>query len=197
MPGIPESMQRARYADECRAAGVFDQYEALLAAGNPPGFAAMLALQEPPGAKNTDRAFSQGQQRKMENMSPMLRGMLQKRARAAGIDTRGKYYVGGPFGAHDARSWVTSAEDLMTVAKRNNLNLEGVLNHKADRTDVEPKAKPAIAPNIVRQLERKALQADPALAERVKKNKHARHELRERLVEKHTHKKPKRSIRLG
>jgi len=185
-----------RIEAECAAAGVLDEYRAIVARGTPPRAAAMYALQAPAGTRNTDRAFCQGQQRKMENMSPLVRGMLQERAKKAGLDTRGKYYVGGPFGAHDARSWVTSSEDLLTVAKSNNLNLEGVINRKAIAKEPAPKPPVLVAPEILNQLERKAMAADPGLRERLTKNKHARQDFRESLVEKHGRKKHRRKTNL-
>jgi hypothetical protein len=183
-------------ADRCGpdARKLFDR---LLSEGKTPEAAAMYACQQAPGTKNTDRAFSQGQQRKMENMSPLVRTMLQKRAKAAGLDTRGKYYVGGPFGAHDSRSWVTCAEDLVTIAKKNNLNLEGVLNRRADNTDPKLKESKPIAPDIVRQLMRKRMKADPGLAAKCKTSKHAREALRDEVVAAHSRKKTfKKSNRL-
>lgn len=191
MPAIANETRLEQLRADADACGGRALFERLLAEGKSPEAAAMYACQQAPGTRNTDRAFSQGQQRKMENMSPLVRSMLQKRAKAAGIDTRGKYYVGGPFGAHDPRSWVTSAEDLLTVAKKNNLNIEGVLNHKADRTEAQPQPKPAIAPDIVNTLAKKRLSADPALRERCK-NPKALGELKESIVERHTRKKPTR-----
>jgi hypothetical protein len=92
---------------------------------------------------------------------------------------------------------VTSSEDLITVAKRNNLNLEGVINRKADRTEQIEKEKPALADSIVRQLMKKRLVADPALVEKCRNNKHARQELKESIIEKHSAKKRfKKSNRL-
>lgn len=197
MSAISSSVRLEQLRADADACGGRELFDRLIAEGKTPEAAAMYACQQAPGTKNTDRAFCQGQQRKMESMSPLVRGMLQGRAKAAGLDTRGKYYVGGPFGAHDARSWVTSSEDLITVAKRNNLNLEGVLNHKADRTDVAPKESVPLAPGVIRQIEKKMLRADPALRERVKNNKHARLELHEAIVEKHARKKRyKKSNRL-
>jgi hypothetical protein len=186
-------------ADACgpEARALFDR---LIAEGKTPEAAAMYACQQAPGTKNTDRAFSQGQQRKMENMSPLVRGMLQDRARKAGIDSRGKYYVGGLAdrgkGPSDPSAWVTCAEDVLTVCKAKNLQCDGVLNRQAVKKD-QPKKEIGLAPDIVRNIERKMLRADPALRARVQKNKHARRELHEQIVEKHSRKKrPMKANRL-
>lgn len=189
------SYELARIEDECRAKGVYDQYRDLVDLGNNPRFAAMLALQEPAGTRNTDRAFCQGQQRKMENMTPWLRKELQKRAKKAGIDTSGKYYIGGLAergkGPTDPAAWVSSSEDVLTICKQKNLGCDGVI--RRDATQKEPTPSKPLADDIVAGIARKMLRNDPALRERVQKNKHARHELRERIIEKHSRKKHKPS----
>lgn len=178
-------------ADRCgpEARALFDR---LIAEGKTPEAAAMYACQQAPGTKNTDRAFCQGQQRKMERMSPLVRGMLQKRAKAAGIDTRGKYYLGGlgerGKGPTDPASWVTCSDDVLTVAKAKNLNVEGVISRKAVQKEAAP-PKPGLAPDIVNNLAKQAMAKDPALAERVRKSRHARQELRESIIDKHARKK--------
>jgi hypothetical protein len=159
-----------------------------------PRAAAMYALQATPGLKNTDRAFCQGQRRKMENMGSLVSGMLHKRAQQAGINTAGKYYMSGIGKATDPAAWVSSAEDVMTVAKARNLNLEGVLNRKAIQKDLPPPPKPVVAPDIVNKLARKAVANNPALRERCQKNKHAIRELKESIVEKHRHQKRPKPI---
>jgi len=185
MPGIPEAMQRERYADECSAAGVLDEYEALIAAGNPPGFAAMLALQSPPGSRNTDRAFSQGQHHKMERMNPTVRKALLFKAKQAGINTDGKYYCGGLGRYENPAAWVTSAQDVVDSAKLQGLSVEGVISHRGVQKDVKPPPSVALAPDLVNQMAGKEMQADPALAEKCRKSKKARGELRERVVAKY------------
>ena len=168
-------------------------FEKLLKAGKTPAAAAMYACQQPPGSRFTDRAFCQGQRRKMEGMSPMVGGLLHKTARAAGIDTNGKYYMSGLGRATDPAAWVTCAQDVLNVAKERNLNVDGALRHQAVKREVAPKEGGGVAPDILNELEAKSLAADPALREKVKKNPRARHELRAALTEKHgRRKRPKR-----
>lgn len=188
MPAIPEAMQRERYADECAAAGVLPEYEAMLAAGNPPGFAAMLALQSPPGSRNTDRAFSQGQHHKMERMHPTVRKALLYTAQKAGIKTDGKYYCGGLGRYDNPAAWVSCAQDVIDSAKIQDLNVEGVINHKGTQKDVKPQSV-ALAPDLVNEVAGKMLKADPALAEKCRKSKKARGELRERVIATHGRKR--------
>lgn len=179
-------------ADACGpdARALFDR---LIAEGKTPEAAAMYACQQAPGTKNTDRAFSQGQQRKMEGMTPWLRKALQDEARKAGVNTSGKFYVGGLADRHkgprDPAAWVSSAEDVLTVCKAKNLHCDGVLNHKAVTKERPPKEKEGVAPDIVNLLARQAVQKDPALRERVQKHKHAGRELQEQIVDQHTRKK--------
>lgn len=191
MPAIPEAMQRERYADECSAAGVLHEYEALIAAGNPPGFAAMLALQSPPGSRNTDRAFSQGQQHKMERMNPTVRKALLFKAKQAGINTDGKFYCGGLGRYENPVAWVSSAQDVVDSAKLQGLTVEGVISHKGTQKDIAPVPSVALAPDLVNQMAGKMLKADPALAEKCRKSKKARGELRERVIATHGRKRNK------
>lgn len=182
MPAIPESMQRERYADECAAAGVLPEYEALLAAGNPPGFAAMLALQSPPGSKNTDRAFTEGARRQMESMSPKIREMVVGMAQKAGINTEGKFYKGSLGRCDNPAAWVSSAQDVIESCKKQNLNVSGVVNYTSGTPQEKQVKSVPLAPDLVREMEVKTLQANPALAEKCRKSKKARGELREKVI---------------
>ena len=187
MSAIPEAMQRERYADECRAKGVLKQYEALLAAGNPPGFAAMLALKSPPGTRNTDRAFCQGQVNKMERMPKKNRDAIIAAANRAGIRTDGKYYMSGLGKYDNPAAWVSSAQDVIESCKAQNKLVEGVVNFtpKTLRPSDKPKPEPALAPHLVREMEQKYFKDDPGLKEKCLKNKKARQSLREHIVAKH------------
>jgi hypothetical protein len=191
MPAIPDSMQYERYADECRAAGVLDEYEALIAAGNPPGAAAMFALQSPPGSRNTDRAFCEGQRRKMENMDPRTRKGIVELAKKAGINTDGKFFMGGLGGYTNPAAWVSCAEDVVTSCKVQNKGVEGVINFQAPAKKEVPPPSVPLSETLIKEMSSKYQKADPGLAERCKKSKKARNELREMVVAKHG-RKPKR-----
>src|SRR4051812_11083036 len=97
MSGVSQQVRLAQLqadADRCGpdSRALFDR---LIGEGKMPEAAAMYACQQAPGTKNTDRAFCQGQQRKMAGMSKLVGGMLHDRARKAGINTSGKYYMSG------------------------------------------------------------------------------------------------------
>lgn len=192
------SYELERIERECREAGVLEEYRAIVAKGTPPRAAAMYALQSPAGTRNTDRAFCQGQRAKMENMTPNVAKMLHQKARRAGINTSGKYYMSG-LGRHtDPAAWVSCAEDVLTVAKAKNLTLEGVLNRKGIDKEVAPKPNPGVAPDIVNELARKQLAKDPSLRARCQTSKRARQELRESIIDKHARKnRPAKPFRLA
>jgi hypothetical protein len=199
MSAISTAVRLEQLRADATASGDVALFDRLIREGKTPEAAAMYACQQAPGAKNTDRAFCQGQRSKMENMSPMLAKMLRDRAKKAGIDVGGKYYIGGLAdrgkGPTDPAAWVSCAEDVLTIAKAKNLQVDGVLN----RTAIAKEHKPSdvkLAPDIVSKLARKAVAADPALAEKCRKNKHAVQELKEKLVERHTHRKPGRQSSL-
>jgi hypothetical protein len=159
-------------------------FDRMLAAGEALEFAAMCACQQAPGSKNTDRAFQDGARRRMENMGTLAKTSLLSAAKKAGINTAGKFYVGGLGRANDQSAWVSTAQDVKDVCKAKNLNCEGVVNHKATFSD-KPPPSVALAPDLVREFAAKELAADPGLAEKCKKNQRARQTLTEQVIEKY------------
>jgi hypothetical protein len=117
-------------------------YERLLSAGYGHKWAEMCTLQQPPGTKGTDRALMQGRLNEewLGEMAPDTAKHMLSEAKAAGINTSGKYYMGGLADkrAHrDPAAWVDSAGDILKVAKQRNLTVSGVIDHKG-----EPQAPP-------------------------------------------------------
>lgn len=179
---IPESVLN-------RGSGAVALYQQIIAAGETERWAEMCALQSPPGTRNTDRAFNQGQRMKMDRMAQVNATELHKRAQKAGIETGGKYYISA-LGKHtDPAAWVTCADDVLAVCKARNLDCEGVIKYKAAQQEVAPPKDVALAPDIVQRFEKEYIAHEPGLAERIKKNPKARTELRERIVENHGRKK--------
>lgn len=185
MPALADEQLAELYRTQAREAGVLAVYERLLKEGKSPGFAAMLAMQQPPGSRFTDRAFCDGQRRKMERMSDVTRRAIQENARRAGISTDGKFYVGGLGRPDDPAAWVTSADDVLAVAKKRNLGVEGVLRHKSVDECGPPKPPVPLAEPLVRELMAEKMAADPGLAARCRKSRKARQELREAVLDKH------------
>ena len=182
-PDITEA-EIERLEAECEAAGVLDFYFEMVKAGEYPRGAAMCALMQPPGTKNTDRAFCEGQHRKMERMSPANRRKMQELARKAGISTDGKFYVGGLGKYTDPKAWVSNQDDVITACKLTKSAATGVLNCDYMEHDKEPKRLP-LAPDIVNRFVRKRLRADPSLAEKVKRNPKKLREVQESIVSRH------------
>lgn len=169
-----------------RALAIFEQ---IMANGETAEWAAMCALRSPPGSRNTDRAFNQGQRYKMDRMAKVNADEIHKRAKAAGINTSGKYYI-ATLGKHtDPAAWVSSSDDVLAVCKARNLTCEGVINYKAPEREVPPPQDVPLAPDIVKRFEKEYIANEPGLAERIKKNPGARQELRERIVANHGKKK--------
>lgn len=171
--------------------GAVALYQQIIANGETERWATMCALKSPPGSRNTDRAFCEGQRRKMDNMASLTRRRLVETAKAAGIQTDGKFYMSGLGGHTNPAAWVSSAEDVITSCKVQNKGVEGVLNYKVPRpNEAPPKAVP-LAEHLIQEFSVKELKADPVLAEKVRKNPKAKGALRERVIAKYG-RKPKR-----
>jgi hypothetical protein len=202
MSAISKSVRLEQLQADAAACGpdALALFKRLMAEGKTPEAAAMYACQQAPGTRFTDRAFCQGQHRKMENMDPLVSKMLHGMAKESGIDSRGKYYLGGLAergkGPRDPAAWVTCAEDVLTIAKAKNLQIDGVLNRQAvEKETPEPKTD-GLAPDIVRRLAKQALEKDPSLRERVRTRKHGMRELQENLLARHRRKKFTRKTKL-
>lgn len=179
-PEITSSSHRLAIFNQC------------IANGETVRFAEMCALQQAPGTRNTDRAFSEGAHRQMESMSEVNRRGLQKLAKRAGISTDGKFYKGSLGRPTDPAAWVSTADDVLSVARKRNLNVEGVINHKAVDI-VQPPKKRTIAPDIVNDLVRRQMTQDESLAHRVRQGKTKINEVREMVIEKHSRKPRQRT----
>lgn len=143
-------------------------------------WASMCALQCPPGTKGTDRAFNQGRynQQQFDDMPKMMAEHMLREAREAGISTSGKQYVGGLADkrAHkDPEAWVDSTADIVRVARKRNLTVEGIVSHKG--TPVPPQRK-ALSERIIAE----DMQHYRKLHPRKKPQ-----ELREMIIAKHAH----------
>jgi hypothetical protein len=143
-------------------------------------WASMCALQCPPGIKGTDRAFNQGRynQQQFDDMPKLMAEHMLREAREAGISTAGKQYVGGLADkrAHkDPEAWVDSTADIVRVARKRNLTVEGIVSHKG--IPVPPKRAP---------LSEKIIAEDMRRYRKLHPNKKAG-ELREMIIAKHSY----------
>jgi hypothetical protein len=146
-------------------------------------FAAMRACRRSPGAANCDQHFNRARRAHMNGMgrnADKLCAVAQK----AGISTQGKFYVGGLGRYTDPHAWVSTIDDVVEVAKKKNLNLEGVVNHKASAVELAPPKK-TLAPDIVRRWVKRYCAEDPGLAAKCRKSKVALGDLKEKILHKH------------
>lgn len=187
MPAIAEQTRREMLEAEVDAAGPQAKaiYVQALNTGAGIEFAAMCALRQAPGAKNTDRAFQEGARRQMENMDPENARHVLASARKAGINPSGKYYKGSLGRYTDPAAWVSTADDVVASAKAKKLDVSGVVNVKAGPSELPPPKRVALAEDVARRLEGRILAAEPATAEKCRKSASARRELRDRVIAKH------------
>lgn len=171
---------------EMDSLGIRDIYDAMLANGESPVMAQMLATQRAPATRGTDSEFLRRERDRMTSMPDKTRDGIVDVAKRAGIDTTGKVYNGQLGKYNDPSAWVSNTHDVRQVAMKKGLGVKGAVN--VDLPD-RPVKKTKIAPDILNRLERENRSADPSLDEKCRKSKTARSELRQRLADKHARKR--------
>lgn len=109
----------------------------------------MLALGRPP-MSNTDREFLQGHCNGSQfEDSPEMGNRFKAQAEAAGVNVKGKVYLGGlaEFPG-DPRAWVDGRGDVVRVAEERGLDVDGSVRVRAGRRE-ENHQPVAIAEDIV------------------------------------------------
>jgi len=172
-----------RYRKQCEEAGRVDFYKHLISEGNNPGFAAMLAMQQPPGSKGTERAFLEGQQHWADKISHNAADALHTMAKKAGISTQGKKYIGGLGKPSDPMAWISTQDDVRSALKAKGLSSVGGVNYKAPEQEFK---KRKMAPDILNKYISEELRNDKKLAEKVRKDPDKLKPLKEKIVSKHT-----------
>lgn len=147
-------------------------------------WALMVATRTPPGTRGTDRSFMEGRlnDQWLDDMPKRQAQRILTEARAAGISTAGKQYVGGlaDLRAHkDPEAWVDSTADVLRVARKRNLTVEGIVNHKGHQ---EPPKRPPLSERIIREDMRYYKKLHP---------RKSASELREMIISKHALKRKK------
>lgn len=143
-----------------------ETFLASIAAGGTPRFAEMCALQCPPGTKGSDRAFMEGRcaGEWLGGMPRAVADQMVQQARKAGINTAGKFYMGGiadKRGAADPEAWVSSRDDVLRVCKKRDLEIHGAVEYvppQKKRKEVD------INPRILREQVRAEMKANPKLS---------------------------------
>lgn len=173
-------------AEDMKRLAVYDKYLQLLATGESPKMAAMIASRKMPGIKNTDTQFVKRERSRMADMSEHAREEIVKIARRAGINTTGKTYSGelGKYG--DAHAWVSDTSDVRSIAKERKLRVTGMVN-----VDALPEVSPKVdmAPDIKRGLVRKYRSANKQLDAECKRNPSKLQELEKLVVDTHAYKR--------
>ena len=163
-------------------------YERLLSEGYTQKWAEMCATQSPPGVRGTDRALMQNRLNGqwLDEMPPHQARRILAEAKAAGINTSGKYYMSGLADkrAHtDPAAWVDSVSDIRRVASSRNLTVSGIVEHKG--TPVPPPKPKRLSERLTKEMVARERRANPKLREKPVQ------EVREMVVEKYG-RKPRR-----
>lgn len=142
------------------------RYVQMIADGQTEAWALMCALQQPPGTRGTDRAFMEGRNNNewMANMPPAQAARMVREARAMGINTSGKFYMGGIAdrrGHRDPEAWVSSVDDVKRVAVKRDLEVHGSVEYTPPQKE---RKKADIAPDILREQVRRERKKNPKLS---------------------------------
>lgn len=162
-------------------------YVRLLSEGYGHKWAAMCALQAPPGVRGTDRAVMQGRynQEWLNSMPKDQADAIVREAKAAGINISGKYYMAGladKRGHRDPAAWIDSASDIRKVARERNLTVRGIVEHQGE-TLPPPKPK-RLSAKLTREMMARERLMNPG-------KKMSDGELKEMVKDKYGYKRPK------
>ncbi len=143
-------------------------------------WAEMVALQIPPGTRGTDRAFNEGRlnQQQFDDMPKKMAQRILREAAAVGINTTGKQYCAGLADKRaycDPEAWIDSTADIVRIARKRNLSVEGVVNHKG--TPVPPK-RAVLSEGIIKEEMQYYRKLHPG---------RKKEDLRQMIIEKHAH----------
>lgn len=114
----------------------------------------MVVFQQAPGVKGSDRSFMEGRynNQQLDQMPKDHAQNIVTLAKRAGINVSGKYYCSGladSRGIQDPEAWVDGAGDVLRVARKRNLTVEGSVSHKGMQE--APKRK-ALSERLTREL---------------------------------------------
>jgi hypothetical protein len=116
------------------------RYEQLRYDGVSHNLAELFALRTFPGINGTDKAFNRGRVNGNQFADcPALGDYYRACAESAGVSVAGKYYCHG-LGRYpgDAQAWVADTSDVLRVARERNLNIDGLVTHRAHEVEPAP-----------------------------------------------------------
>lgn len=181
-----EVREMVAYAQvEAESPYVQQRFWELINEGSTAQAALMFSTMRAPGVKGGDRGFNENARHRMNTMSPTNRSEIIKIAQAAGINTNGKYYVGGLGRYDDPRAWCSTTDDVMRAAKDKGVIVTGSVTHDPGELREEPvpiKMAPDIRDGIVQDY----IRSDEELQRKARdKPKETIEDLRDMVVEKH------------
>lgn len=172
-------------------------YELMVESGNSPVLAHMLACRQAPVMGQSDRSFCESLHRSMASMSQNIRSGIIENARRAGINTDGKFYVGGLGTASDPSAWCSTIEDARrTLAMKPWLNATGVVTKEAamKAENMPPPPRKRLADDLAAEMISKEMAHDPKLREKVRRGQVRHGELVEMVEDKYGYKETKPAV---
>lgn len=144
-------------------------YKQMIENGVSPRLAEMLALQQPPGTKGTDRAFMEGRYSGswIDELPPRQAKWMIAEAKKAGINPSGKFYCSGladKRGHLDPEAWVDSVDDVKKVAIKRGKSVSGSIT--VDAPEAPPPKSLPLNPKIERELVRAEMRKDSRMSRR-------------------------------
>lgn len=152
----------------CASHDVQQHYRKMIADGQSPRFAEMCALQQAPGVQGDNDSWMRGRRdgNWLDELPKKQAQWMLREAKAAGIDTTGKYYMSGladKRGHLDGEAWISDRDDVLRVAKKRKLELRGQVNYTPPEGVAPPQRAAGLNPRLVRELARKEMAAEPGL----------------------------------
>lgn len=162
-------------------------YDKMIANGQSHNMALMLASRVAPSVKGGDTMFNKTARSRMNEMTPFVREAMVKRAKKAGVQTNGKYYVPALGRWDDQAAWCSGTDDVTAVAKKKGLKIEGMAGNVDYSRPAPPRKQEGkkLAADIRDRIVSEKLRADPSLAEKVRKSPSQLHEVRQQVTEQH------------
>lgn len=150
-------------------------------------WAAMCALQQPPGTRYTDKAYQQAARADMNSMPTKLREAIVQTAREAGINTTGKHFEGSLGGYTDPMAWVSDLSDVSAAAKAKNMDMDGAVKIRGNirHQSGDDARRPTLSPKLTAEAVNAMMKEDPGLREKVRKKPKLLRELKDKAVEMH------------
>lgn len=148
-------------------------------------FGQMCRSRIAPGGTGTDRTFMNDRDVRHhglnDRMPPWMAEIYVRQAKQAGINITGKVYKGSLAdgrGPACPDAWVGGTDDVLAVARKRNLKVEGIVNYDSGY-DPPPEPDCPMAEDLLMDKARQKIAADPKWKEKPFQ------ELREAVIDEH------------